>query len=170
MREKCGVLGVSSITKDSVIDGSVYKAKDRLERTFIMPGQSLRDKMVALKLNVVGDVVEGKRIILVDDSIVRGTTMKRIVRLLRRGGAREVHVRVSCPPIISACYMGIGFTSRKELIAKMMDLDELTSYIGTDSLRFNTVEGLASGIGLPESGLCLACLTGKVSVLQKPQA
>jgi amidophosphoribosyltransferase len=66
--------------------------------------------------------------------------------------------------------MGIGFTSRKELIAKMMDLDELTSYIGTDSLRFNTVEGLASGIGLPESGLCLACLTGKVSVLQKPQA
>jgi len=130
-------------------------------RTFIMPGQAFRDEMVSLKLNVVREVVEGRRIVLVDDSIVRGTTMRRIVRLLRRGGAREVHVRVSCPPIISACYMGVGFTSRKELIAKVMDIEELTKYIGADSLYFNTIDGLVSGIGLPESELCMACLTGK---------
>ncbi len=130
-------------------------------RTFIMPGQALRDEMVALKLNVVRDVVEGRRVVLVDDSIVRGTTMKRIVRLLRRGGAREVHVRVSCPPIISACYMGIDFPTRRELIARIMKLDELTKYVEADSLQYNDIDGLAAGIGLPKNELCLACLTGE---------
>ncbi|MCS7139281.1 MAG: amidophosphoribosyltransferase [Candidatus Nezhaarchaeota archaeon] len=130
-------------------------------RTFIMPGQDLRDEMVSLKLNVVRDVVDGKRVVLVDDSIVRGTTMKRIVRLLRKGGAKEVHVRISCPPIISACYMGIDFPTRRELIAKMMTLEELTKYVEADSLMYNTIDGLVSGIGLPENELCLACLTGE---------
>lgn len=130
-------------------------------RTFIMPSQNHRDEMVSLKLNVVKDIVDGKRIILVDDSIVRGTTMKRIVKLLRRGGAKEVHVRISCPPIVSACYMGIDFPTRRELIARMMNLEELTRFIEADSLRYNTIDGLISGIGLSEDELCLACLTGK---------
>jgi len=136
-------------------------------RAFIMPGQALRDEMVSLKLNVVREVVEGRRVVLVDDSIVRGTTMKRIVRLLRRGGAREVHVRVSCPPIISACYMGIDFPTRRELIARMMRLDELTKYIEADSLQYNDVDGLVAGIGLPHSELCLACLTGEYPLARK---
>jgi amidophosphoribosyltransferase len=130
-------------------------------RTFIMPSQELREEMTSLKLNVVRDVVEGRRIILVDDSIVRGTTMKRIVRLLRRGGAREVHVRVSCPPIISACYMGIDFPTKRELIARIMRLDELTKYVEANSLQYNDVDGLVTGIGLPKNELCLACLTGE---------
>lgn len=130
-------------------------------RTFIMPGQDLRDEMVSLKLNVVKEIVNGKRVILVDDSIVRGTTMKRIVRLLRKGGAKEVHVRISCPPIISACYMGIDFPTKRELIAKMMSLEELTKYVEADSLQYNTIDGLLAGIGLPKSELCLACLTGE---------
>jgi len=130
-------------------------------RTFIMPGQNLRDEMVSLKLNVVKEVVNGKKIILVDDSIVRGTTMKRIVRLLRKGGAKEVHVRISCPPIISACYMGIDFPTKRELIAKMMSLDELTRYVEADTLQYNTIDGLLAGIGLPKNELCLACLTGE---------
>lgn len=130
-------------------------------RTFIMPGQDLRDEMVSLKLNVVRDIVQGRRIVLVDDSIVRGTTMKRIVRLLRRGGAKEVHVRISCPPIISACYMGIDFPTRRELIAKIMSLEELTRYVEADTLEYNTIDGLLAGIGLPRSELCLACLTGE---------
>ena len=136
-------------------------------RTFIMPGQAFRDEMVSLKLNVVRDVVDGRRIVLVDDSIVRGTTMRRIVRLLRRGGAREVHVRVSCPPIVSACYMGIDFPTRRELIARMMRLDELTKYIEADSLQYNDVDGLVAGIGLPHSELCLACLTGEYPLARK---
>jgi len=135
-------------------------------RTFIMPGQELREEMVSLKLNVVREVVEGRRVVLVDDSIVRGTTMRRIVRLLRRGGAREVHVRVSCPPIVSACYMGIDFPTRRELIARIMRLDELTRYVGADSLYFNTIDGLISSIGLPENELCLACLTGKYPLVK----
>jgi len=136
-------------------------------RTFIMPGQAFRDEMVSLKLNVVREVVEGRRIVLVDDSIVRGTTMRRIVRLLRRGGAKEVHVRVSCPPIISACYMGIDFPTKRELIAKIMRLDELTKYIEADSLQYNDVDGLVAGIGLPHSELCLACLTGEYPLAKK---
>ena len=136
-------------------------------RTFIMPSQELRDEMVSLKLNVVRDVVEGRRIVLVDDSIVRGTTMRRIVRLLRRGGAREVHVRVSCPPIVSACYMGIDFPTRRELIARIMRLDELTKYVEADSLRYNDIDGLVAGIGLPHSELCLACLTGEYPLAKK---
>jgi len=130
-------------------------------RTFIMPGQDLRDEMVSIKLNVIKEVINDRRVILIDDSIVRGTTMKRIVKLLRKGGAREIHVRISCPPIISACYMGIDFPTKRELIARMMSLDELTRYIEADTLRYNTVDGLLAGIGLSESELCLACLTGK---------
>mgnify|MGYP003886456235 FL=1 len=87
--------------------------------------------------------------------------MKRIVRLLRKGGAREVHVRISCPPIISACYMGIDFPTRRELIAKIMSLEELTKYVEADTLQYNTIDGLLAGIGLPRNELCLACLTGE---------
>ncbi len=130
-------------------------------RTFIMPGQELRELSVKLKLNAVRSVVEGKRVALLDDSIVRGTTMRHIVRLLKQAGAREVHVRISCPPIVSSCYMGIDFPTRRELIASKMSVEEICRFIEADSLGYQTLEGLLEGIGLTENDLCLACLTGR---------
>ena len=130
-------------------------------RTFIQPGQSAREYSVKLKLNPVRQVVKGKRIALIDDSIVRGTTMKRTVRMLKEAGAKEVHVRLTCPPLICPCYMGVDFPTREELIASSRTVDKIAEFIGADSLRYQTIEGLVSGIGFNKCELCLACLTGE---------
>lgn len=135
-------------------------------RTFISPGQEAREKRVQLKLNPIRAVVKGKRVVVVDDSIVRGTTSHRIVKLLRKAGAREVHIRVSSPPVASPCYFGINTPTYEELVGAQNQVAAIEKRIGADSLGFLSLEGLVESIGMAEDRLCLACFTGKYPVKQ----
>ncbi|AXI25760.1 amidophosphoribosyltransferase [Methanofervidicoccus sp. A16] len=128
-------------------------------RTFILPSQEERDLAVRLKLNPVKPIIKDKKVILIDDSIVRGTTSKRIVNMVRKAGAREVHLRVGSPRIISPCYYGIDMPTKEELIASSKSLEEIRRYLNVDSLGYLSVQGLIKGIGRED--LCLACVTGK---------
>jgi amidophosphoribosyltransferase len=131
-------------------------------RTFIEPSQSVRDFGVKLKLNPVRSLLEGKRVVLIDDSIVRGTTSRKIVRMIRSAGAKEVHMRISCPPTISPCFYGVDTPSKKQLIAANKSVEEIRDYIGADSLAYLSLEGMkkACGDGL-KTTYCTACYTGK---------
>jgi amidophosphoribosyltransferase len=131
-------------------------------RTFIEPEQRVRDFGVKLKLNPVRSVLEGQRVILIDDSIVRGTTSRKIVRMIRNAGAREVHMRISCPPTISPCFYGVDTPSKKQLIAANKSVDEIRDFIGADTLAYLSLEGLkrACGEGVTTT-YCSACYTGK---------
>ena len=129
-------------------------------RTFIQPDQASRDFGVRLKLNPLPEVIAGQRVVLVDDSIVRGTTSGRIVRLLRSAGAREVHVRISSPPIRHACYYGIDTSSRGELIASRLEVEEIRRQIDADTLGYLSQTGLVEAMALPRGDLCMACLDG----------
>ena len=131
-------------------------------RTFIEPEQRVRDFGVKLKLNPVRNVLAGKRVVLIDDSIVRGTTSKKIVRMVRDAGAKEVHMRISCPPTISPCYYGVDTPSKDQLIAANKSVEEIRQYIGADSLAYLSLEGLRSAAGEGEEGIyCTGCYTGK---------
>ena len=131
-------------------------------RTFIEPSQKVRDFGVRLKLNPVRSLLEGKRVVLIDDSIVRGTTSRKIVRMIRNAGAKEVHMRISCPPTISPCYYGVDTPSRKQLIAANKSVEEIREYIGADSLAYLSLEGLKKACGEGEKiSYCSACYTGK---------
>jgi amidophosphoribosyltransferase len=131
-------------------------------RTFIEPSQSVRDFGVKLKLNPVRALLKGKRVVLIDDSIVRGTTSKKIVRMIRNAGAKEVHMRISCPPTISPCFYGVDTPSKKQLIAANKSVDEIREYIGADSLSYLSLEGLKKACGEGEKvSYCSACYTGK---------
>jgi amidophosphoribosyltransferase len=131
-------------------------------RTFIEPEQRVRDFGVRLKLNPVRHVIEGKRIVLIDDSIVRGTTSRKIVRMVRDSGAKEVHMRISCPPTISSCYYGVDTPSKNQLIAANKSVDEIREYIGADSLAYLSLEGLRKAAGESDDvKYCTACYTGK---------
>jgi amidophosphoribosyltransferase len=131
-------------------------------RTFIEPSQSVRDFGVKLKLNPVRSLLEGKRVVLIDDSIVRGTTSRKIVRMIRSAGAKEVHMRISCPPTISPCYYGVDTPSRSQLIAANKSVDEIRQYIRVDSLAYLSLEGLKKACGEGEqTSYCSACYTGK---------
>jgi amidophosphoribosyltransferase len=131
-------------------------------RTFIEPSQSVRDFGVKLKLNPVRSVLQGKRVVLIDDSIVRGTTSRKIVRMIRQAGAKEVHMRISCPPTISPCFYGVDTPSKKQLIAANKSIEEIREYIGADSLGYLSVEGLKKACGDGEkTTYCTACYTGK---------
>ncbi|MPU17982.1 amidophosphoribosyltransferase, partial [Acinetobacter baumannii] len=116
-------------------------------RTFIQPSQELREQGVKMKLSAVRGVVEGKRVVMIDDSIVRGTTSKRIVRMLREAGATEVHVRIASPPLKYPCFYGIDIQTRKELIAANHTVEEIREMIGADSLTFLSEDGLVDAIG-----------------------
>jgi len=133
-------------------------------RTFIQPSQSLREQGVKMKLSPVRGVVAGKRVVMVDDSIVRGTTSRRIVNMLREAGATEVHVRISSPPIMHPCFYGIDTPTKEELIASSHSIEEIRQMIGADSLAFLSEEGLLEAIGRPKDsplhGQCMACFTG----------
>ena len=130
-------------------------------RTFIEPEQSVRDFGVRLKLNPVRSVISGKRLVLIDDSIVRGTTSRKIVRMLRDAGAREVHMRISCPPTISPCFYGVDTPSKKQLIAANKSVDEIRDYIGADSLAYLSMAGMKESCGEGEkTTYCTACYTG----------
>ncbi|HRH46972.1 MAG TPA: phosphoribosyltransferase family protein, partial [Pyrinomonadaceae bacterium] len=130
-------------------------------RTFIEPSQSIRSFGVRLKLNPVKDLIQGKRVVLIDDSIVRGTTSKKIVQMVREAGAKEVHMRISCPPTISPCYYGVDTPSRRELIAAQMSVDEVCNYIEANSLGYLSLEGMLEAIGIDEKTTCTACWSGK---------
>src|ERR1700685_717708 len=131
-------------------------------RTFIEPSQSVRDFGVRLKLNPVRSLLVGKRIILIDDSIVRGTTSRKIVRMIRSAGAKEVHMRISCPPTISPCYYGVDTPSKNQLIAANKSVEEIREYIGADSLAYLSLEGLKRACGEgPQISYCSACYTGR---------
>jgi len=140
-------------------------------RTFIMPGQQKRKAAVREKLNPMKSAIKGKDVILIDDSIVRGTTTKQIVKLIRGVGAKSINVRISCPPVESACYMGIDFPTREELIAgkskKLFGdtyIEEIRKKIGADTLVYQTIDDLVKSIGLNKNQLCLACLTGEYPI------
>jgi amidophosphoribosyltransferase len=131
-------------------------------RTFIEPRQSVRDFGVKLKLNPVRSLLQGNRVVLVDDSIVRGTTSRKIVRMIRNAGAKEVHLRISCPPTISPCYYGVDTPSKKQLIAANQSVEEIRQYIGADSLAYLSLDGLKKACGEGETtSYCSACYTGK---------
>ncbi len=128
-------------------------------RTFIQPSQDMRDFSVRVKLNPVRSMIKDKRIIIIEDSIVRGTTIRTRVKKLRELGAREVHMRVSCPPIRHPCYYGIDFSSKGELIASGNEVEEIARFIGLDSLHYLSIEGLLGATSKPD-GFCLGCFTG----------
>jgi amidophosphoribosyltransferase len=129
-------------------------------RTFIEPKQSIRSFGVRLKLNPVRDLIQGRRVVLIDDSIVRGTTSKKIVGLVREAGAREVHVRISCPPTVSPCYYGVDTPNKSDLIAARKTVEEVCRFIGADSLGYLSLEGMLEACGLPAETSCAACWTG----------
>src|SRR5690242_10809980 len=131
-------------------------------RTFIEPSQSVRDFGVKLKLNPVRTLLQGKRVVLIDDSIVRGTTSRKIVRMIRNAGAKEVHMRVSCPPTVSPCFYGVDTPSKKELIAANKSVDEIREFIGADSLAYLSLAGLKEACGdHDKTTYCSACYTGQ---------
>lgn len=129
-------------------------------RTFISPSQTLRQLGIRLKLNPLRDVIAGRRIVIVDDSIVRGNTQRAIVRMLREAGAREVHVRISSPPVAWPCFYGIDFATKAELIADGLSVDEIRVAIGADSLGYVSLDELVAATHLPKSQLCRACFDG----------
>jgi amidophosphoribosyltransferase len=133
-------------------------------RTFIQPSQTIRQRGIRLKLNPLRDVIAGKRVIAVDDSIVRGNTQAAIVAMLREAGAAEVHIRISSPPVSWPCFFGIDFASRAELIAGSLSIEEIRQSIGADSLGFVSIEGLIEATTLPASQLCLGCFTGEYPI------
>jgi amidophosphoribosyltransferase len=134
-------------------------------RTFIEPSQSIRSFGVRLKLNPIKDLINGRKIILVDDSIVRGTTSKKIVQMVREAGAKEVHMRISCPPTISPCYYGVDTPRKADLIAAQMSVDEVCRYIEADSLGYLSLKGMLDAIGLEPKASCVACWNGKYPTL-----
>jgi amidophosphoribosyltransferase len=129
-------------------------------RTFIQPQQSIRHFGVKVKLNPVRSIIDGKRVVLVDDSIIRGTTSRKIVRMVRSAGAREVHMRISCPPTISPCFYGVDTPRRSELIAATHTLEEIRKYLDADSVGYLSLEGLAGAVQGGRSKYCTSCYTG----------
>jgi amidophosphoribosyltransferase len=129
-------------------------------RTFIEPSQAIRNFGVKLKLNPVRTLIEGKRVVLVDDSIVRGTTSRKIVRMVREAGAKEVHMRISCPPTISPCYYGVDTPTREELIASSSTPHEICKFIGADSLGYVSLQGLKQAVNDTKGNYCTSCYTG----------
>lgn len=134
-------------------------------RTFIQPAQHIRDIGVKVKLNPIRDVIKNKSIVVIEDSIVRGTTSKGRISALRQAGAKEIHMRVSCPPHISPCYYGIDFPTKEELIAPSHTVEEIRRFLGLDSLAYLSLEGLYRAMPLPKNNLCVSCFTGKYPVL-----
>jgi amidophosphoribosyltransferase len=133
-------------------------------RTFIEPTSSIRHFGVKVKLNALREVLGGKRVVVVDDSIVRGTTSRKLVHMVRQAGALEVHMRISSPPTTNPCYYGIDTPTRAELIASSHDADEIRRYITADSLAYLSEEGMYGFLGGPQAGFCDACFTGRYPV------
>lgn len=133
-------------------------------RTFIQPDQRIRDAGVSLKFNPLPGVIAGKRVIVVDDTIVRGTTTPRVISLLRKAGVKEVHMRVCAPPICHPCFYGVDMATRRELIASRLSIPQIADYIGADSLGYLSLDGLIKAVGLPRKLFCMACFTGEYPI------
>ena len=133
-------------------------------RTFIQPQPSIRGFKVKVKLNTVRSIIEGKRVVLVDDSIVRGTTSRKIVGMVKAAGAREVHMRISCPPTVSPCYYGIDTPHRDELIASKQSVDEIRKFLDADTLSYLSLDGLREAVGARHDHYCNACYTRQYPV------
>lgn len=165
--------GVSAALGYSEESGTPYEMglirNHYVGRTFIEPKQGIRHFGVKVKLNPMREMLEGKRVVVVDDSIVRGTTSRKIVRMVRGAGAREVHVRISSPPIHWPCYYGIDTPTRKELIASSHSVDEIARYLGVDSLGYLSLDGLLKAAGGDPAHYCHACFTGGYRVGIEPE-
>jgi len=133
-------------------------------RTFIQPSQDLRDFRVRIKLNPLKEVLNGKKVAIVEDSIVRGTTSRMRVKTLREAGAKEIHMRVSCPPLRHPCFYGIDFPTSKELVASKHDIAWVRDFIGADSLEYLSLEGMLKSMPLPKEDFCTACYTGQYPI------
>jgi len=137
-------------------------------RTFILPKQTVRDFGVRVKLNPVRPLIANKKVLIVEDSIIRGTTSRNRVRNLRENGVKEIHMAVSCPPTLSPCHYGIDFSSKGELIAAQMgDVKTIADFIGLDSLHYLSIEGMVKATGMSPDSFCLACYSGNYP-LQPP--
>jgi amidophosphoribosyltransferase len=134
-------------------------------RTFIEPDQQIRDFGVKIKLNPAKSAVQGKRIVVVDDSIVRGTTSRKIIKMLRKCGVKEIHFRISCPPIINGCYYGIDTPQKEKLIAANKTVEEMRQYLGVDTLKFQTIEDMVDATGMQNAQFCLACFNNAYPTL-----
>jgi amidophosphoribosyltransferase len=156
---RTATMGFSKESGIAAAEG-IYKNR-YIGRTFIMPKQAMREEAVKLKMSAVRPVIEGKKVILEDDSIVRGTTTRKLVEILRGAGAREVHVRIGCPPLKWPCFMGIDMATRGELLASEASVEAIRERIGADSLGYISIEGLVHAIGHEKDELCMACLTGE---------
>jgi amidophosphoribosyltransferase len=139
-------------------------------RTFIQPSQSLRDRGVKLKLNPIPDAVRGKRLVVVEDSIVRGTTTRQVVQALREAGATEVNMRIACPPIKWPCFYGIDMSTRQELVASDLSVEEVRAFIGADSLGYLSLAGMVESAGTPKEDFCRACFDGEYPIPIPDQA
>jgi amidophosphoribosyltransferase len=133
-------------------------------RSFLQPSQLIRDFDVRVKLNLITELVRGKRVVVVDDSIVRGTTCKARVNTLKEAGATEVHVRVSCPPHMHPCVYGIDFPDRSKLMAANHSVEEIRKYLNADSLHYLSQEGMVAATSLPRESFCMACYDGRYPV------
>ncbi len=133
-------------------------------RTFIQPSQSLRERGVKLKLNPIPDAIRGKRLVVIDDSIVRGTTTRQIVQALREAGASEVHTRITCPPIQWPCFYGIDMPTRNELVASDLSVEEIRQFVGGDSLGYLSLDGMVAATGAPRGDFCRACFDGEYPI------
>jgi amidophosphoribosyltransferase len=154
----CGAIGYSEASDIPMRMGLIRN--HYVGRTFIEPQQSIRHFGVRVKLNPVRSILEGKRVVLVDDSIVRGTTSRKIVRMVRGAGAREVHMRISCPPTISPCFYGVDTPRRTELIAATHTLEEIRKYLDADSIAYLSLDGLTGAVSGGRSRYCTSCYTG----------
>ena len=160
-----GVPAAEGYARASGIPHGQGLVKNRyIGRTFITPGQEARDAGVRRKLNPLRENIAGRRIVVVDDSIVRGTTQRAVVRMLREAGAREVHLRISSPPLVWPCYYGIDIPDRDELVAAKSTIAEMEAFLGVDSLEYLSLDSLVAAIDAPGAGFCTACLTGDYPV------
>ena len=154
------VAGIGYSHKSGIPYGEGLLKNRYVGRTFIEPDQRIRDLGVRLKFNPLPKLLDGKRLVVVDDSIVRGTTTPKVIRMLRRAGVKEVHMRICAPPIRFPCFFGVDMATRWELIAAQKTIPQIRNYIGADSLGYLSIEGLVRAVGLPRENFCMACFTG----------
>lgn len=154
------VAGISYATESGIPFTAGLLKNRYIGRTFIEPDQRIRELGVRVKFNPLPQILEGQRLVIVDDSIVRGTTTPRVVSMLRRAGAKEIHMRICAPPICYPCFFGVDMATRWELIAARKSVPEIRDFIGADSLGYLSLDGLVDAVGLPKDTLCHACLTG----------
>lgn len=160
-----GIPAAIGYSKESGIPYGMGLIKNKyIGRTFIQPSQKMREEGVAIKLNPLKEVIEGKRVIIIDDSIVRGTTSQKLVEIIRKAGAKEVHLRAASPPVISGCYFGVDTPSKEHLIAANLTLQEITQTIGADSVGYITLQGLVEAMGRDGNDFCKACFDEKYPV------